>query len=97
MKVVPGQVSRIAKLYHKRQIEYGGKPGQVSLGKDSVDLSTEGKRIQALKQHISQLPTVREEKVAQLKARIQAGTYQVSAEKVAEKMVEEFLAAKRGN
>ena len=52
MKVVPGQVSRIAKLYHKRQIEYGGKPGQVSLGKDSVDLSTEGKRIQALKQHI---------------------------------------------
>jgi flagellar biosynthesis anti-sigma factor FlgM len=37
------------------------------------------------------LPDVREEKVQQIKSQVEKGTYNVSAEKIAGKMVEESI------
>jgi negative regulator of flagellin synthesis FlgM len=56
-----------------------------------VNLSTTAKDVQNLKNAISKLPDVREEKVQALRDQIEKGTYRVDADKVAEKMVGESL------
>jgi negative regulator of flagellin synthesis FlgM len=58
---------------------------------EKVNLSTTAKDVQNLKNAISKLPDVREEKVQALKDRIEKGTYRVDADKVADKMVGESL------
>lgn len=58
---------------------------------EKVNLSTTAKEVQKIKSAIDELPDVREEKILDLKNRIEQGTYQVDAEKIAEKMVGESL------
>jgi len=56
-----------------------------------VNLSTTAKDVQTLKNAVSSLPDVREDKVQALREQIEKGAYKVDAEKVAEKMVGESL------
>ncbi|HOT47729.1 MAG TPA: flagellar biosynthesis anti-sigma factor FlgM [Syntrophales bacterium] len=58
---------------------------------EKVNLSTTAKDVQTLKNAISSLPDVREDKVQALREQIEKGAYKVDAEKVAEKMVGESL------
>lgn len=58
---------------------------------ERVSLSDRAKDIQQARQAVSELPEIRTETVQDLKARIDAGTYHVDGEKVAEKMVGESL------
>ena len=58
---------------------------------EKVDLSTKARDIQQLKDAVSELPEVREEKVQELQERIEKGAYDVSGEKIAEKMVGESI------
>ena len=57
---------------------------------DKVEISTFGKDLQVARQAVSNAPDVREDKVAEYKSRIQAGTYDVSSESFADKMLEEY-------
>lgn len=54
---------------------------------DAVQISSVGRDIQVAKQAVSNTPDVREELVSSLKARIDAGTYSVSAEQLADKLL----------
>lgn len=58
---------------------------------EKVTLSGRAKDIQHARQLIAELPDVRKEKVDDLKARIEGGSYRVDGEKVAEKMIGESL------
>ena len=58
---------------------------------ENVNLSTTAKDVQTLKNAVSSLPDVREDKVQALREQIEKGAYKVDAEKVAEKMVGESL------
>ena len=58
---------------------------------DTVVISDAAKRIQEARAQLDQIPDVREDKVAELRNQIQNGTYQVDAEKTAEKMLKEHL------
>jgi len=58
---------------------------------ETVDLSTMAKDIQQAKVEVSKVPDVREEKVQELKAQVDKGTYNVSGEQIANKMVGESL------
>jgi len=58
---------------------------------DTVELSDTGKRIQEAHKQLESIPDIREEKVAQLKEQVENGTYEVDAEKVADKMLKEAL------
>lgn len=73
----------------------GGKPGRKAEEKaaphEKVDLSATAKDIQRLKNAVAELPDVRQDKVDELKARIEKGEYSVSADKIAEKIIKEFL------
>jgi negative regulator of flagellin synthesis FlgM len=58
-----------------------------------ADISSRAKEFSKAKEVAAATPDVREEKVAELKRRIAAGTYSVDAQAVADKMVNEHLKA----
>ncbi|MBI5408122.1 MAG: flagellar biosynthesis anti-sigma factor FlgM [Nitrospirae bacterium] len=58
--------------------------------KDKISLSGKAKEIDELKALIDQLPEVREEKVDSIKQAIDAGTYNIDARKIAQKILEEI-------
>ena len=66
----------------------------VSQGRDNetvVQLSQRSKEIRLAQQAIDFEPDIRLEKVQDIAARVQAGTYEIDADKVAEKMVAAFF------
>ena len=58
---------------------------------DTVVISDAAKRIQEVRSQLDAVPDVNEEKVAQLRKEIEAGTYQRSADEIAGKMIREGL------
>jgi negative regulator of flagellin synthesis FlgM len=58
---------------------------------DTVVISDAAKRIQEIRSQLDAVPDVDEEKVAQLRKEIEAGTYQRSADDIAGKMIREGL------
>lgn len=58
---------------------------------EKVQLSSRAKDIQQIKQIVDQASDLREDKIRELKSRIDNGSYLVNAEKVAEKIVGESL------
>lgn len=57
---------------------------------DSVELTDTARQLNALSEQVSQEPEVNSQKVADLKARIEEGSYQVNNENIADKLVNEF-------
>jgi negative regulator of flagellin synthesis FlgM len=58
---------------------------------EKVDLSTKAKDIQQARNALDSTPDVREAKVQEIKAQVDKGTYNVNAEKIAGKMVNDSL------
>ena len=58
---------------------------------DTVVISDAAKRVQEVRSQLDAIPDVDEEKVAQLRKEIEAGTYQRSADEIAGKMIREGL------
>lgn len=57
---------------------------------DKVEISSFGKAYQTAKAAVKEAPDIREDKVADIKARVQSGTYNVSSEEFANKMLESY-------
>ena len=55
--------------------------------KDKIEISEKARDYQFAINKAKELPDIREEKVASIKAAIEAGTYEVSAEKIADKIL----------
>ena len=60
--------------------------------KDKVEISTFGKIYQTAKNAVNDVPDIREDKVADIKARIKNGSYDVSPESFADKLLEGYKA-----
>jgi len=58
---------------------------------ETVGLSTKAKEAYAIRKIAQELGDVRADKINELKGRIEAGTYDVSGEKIAGKIMEEAL------
>ena len=56
-----------------------------------VDLSQNSKEVQKIKEVVESSPDLREEKVSELKDRIESGRYNIDNERVADKLVNAFL------
>ena len=65
--------------------------GTVAAATERVDLSSSAKDIQVAKAIVSGLPDVRDDRVQELKTRIEQGSYTVDISKLANKMVSESL------
>ncbi|HNR14006.1 MAG TPA: flagellar biosynthesis anti-sigma factor FlgM [Thermodesulfobacteriota bacterium] len=70
----------------------GGQPASAGDGHDdTVKVSVKARRIQEARAILDAVPDVREDRVADIKARIENGTYSVDPKDVAAKIVEESL------
>ncbi len=58
---------------------------------DTVKISQNARNANGIKEQVDLIPDIREEKVAELKSRIEQGTYQVDGKKIAFKMIRESL------
>ncbi|MFQ6039336.1 MAG: flagellar biosynthesis anti-sigma factor FlgM [Candidatus Poribacteria bacterium] len=62
-----------------------------SNNKDEILLSEDAVQFTKFKERLSALPNVRHDLVAELKSRIQNGSYKVDSEEVADKLIEESV------
>ena len=85
--------SQVQQIY---QTQAAKKPNAVTKTQksfaDNLQISSMGKDIQTAKQAVASAPDVREDVTAPLKASIAAGTYNVSSESFADKLLEKFQA-----
>lgn len=58
--------------------------------KDRLNISGQGKDLQVAKQAVAAAPDIREDRVAALKTAYQSGTYNISANAVADKILENY-------
>lgn len=57
------------------------------------EISSKAREFSQAKEAAAKAPDVREDKIAELKRRISAGTYQVNAQALADKMVDEHVSS----
>ena len=82
--------NQVAQLYKgsksgKAQQSYG-----VAIGRDKVTISQTGYDYQIAKQAVAEASDIREDKVAQLKTRVESGSYKVDSGDFASKLLEKY-------
>ncbi|HON00694.1 MAG TPA: flagellar biosynthesis anti-sigma factor FlgM [Acidobacteriota bacterium] len=63
------------------------KEAGVRIPRDRVELSVSGRELEQLARKVAEAPEVRAQRIEQLKASIEAGTYNVKAEEIAEAII----------
>lgn len=81
--------NQITQVYQTTKKPQVNKSNSV-YGSDKVEISQFGKEYQIAKQAVAAAPDVREDKVAEMKAKINSGTYNVSADELASKLAEKY-------
>ncbi|MBI5416522.1 flagellar biosynthesis anti-sigma factor FlgM [Candidatus Poribacteria bacterium] len=60
-------------------------------GKDDVSFSNAANQVNTIKELLNETSDVREKKIAEIKSKIEANTYNIRGEQVAEKILEESV------
>ena len=81
--------AQVQQLYSNNRTKKVQKESKVSF-KDQLQISSMGKDIQIVKNAVSNTTDVRENLVETLKKAVNTGTYEVSEEKFAQKMIEKY-------
>lgn len=82
--------NKVSQLYQANSVKSTSKTRSSSFS-DKLEISQLGKDYQAAKQIVAQTADVREDKVNEIKQRMEAGTYEVSSEELAQKLVEAYF------
>ena len=82
-------MNQIAQMYKANQTQSVGKT-QRAKAKDEVHISEIGKDFQIAKRALQDIPDVRQEKIAAIKSSMEAGTYEVDSDSLAEKLLEKY-------
>ena len=85
--------NQIARAYGVQKTYNSQKTNKAaSMGNDQLSISQAGYSYQAAKSAVADASDVRMDKVAELKAKIQSGTYSVDPEDFANKLLEKYNA-----
>ncbi len=87
-------LSKIVKLPENEASETQPKASPPVQGVDRVTLSPQAREIRDAQRALAAIPDVREDKVAEAKARIAEGRYRVDSREIAERMIKEALSDK---
>ena len=83
--------NQVAQLYQTSNTKNTNAASKAnSMGRDQVQISSTGKDYQVAKAAVSESADIREDLVADIKARIKAGTYDVSTDDFAEKLLSNY-------
>ncbi|HHX62623.1 MAG TPA: flagellar biosynthesis anti-sigma factor FlgM, partial [Epulopiscium sp.] len=81
------QINQIAKVYGPSSVKKVTSKDIEMKAKDNLNISETAKYFQLAYKAAKDAPDIREKKVENIKARIDTGTYNISAEEVAQKMI----------
>lgn len=81
-------LNKVAQLYSSNSLARTEK--KVKAEKDNVQISQTGRDYQVARQAVMEAPDIREDLVAEIKSRVEAGTYEVSGEAFASKVIERY-------
>ena len=81
--------NKITQLYQNSTVKKVNAV-EVVKAKDKLELSSIGKEYQTAKTAISSVDDIRQEKINDIKKRMQSGTYDVSGKEFADKLVDSF-------
>lgn len=84
--------TQVQQLYNTQKNKKTSSTTTVSSKKDALELSSIGKELQIAKKAVSEASDIREDVTAPIKAQIQNGTYEVSGESFAQKLIAKYNA-----
>ena len=67
---------------------------KITSGIDSIKFSSEAEKVKFVNDVVNKTPDIRQSKVDEIRAKIKDGTYDVSAEKLAQKLIDSGVAEK---
>lgn len=82
--------NQVAQLYNVNKTTRTKSTASVERPRDAVQISQAGKDYQIAKQAVANAPDIREDKVADLKAQVKSGNYNVDTGDFASKLLEKF-------
>ena len=82
-------MNQVSQLYSSKATKKTGQAGGLSFS-DSLEISRVGRDMQVAKAAVAAAPDVRKDRVAAIKAALANGTYSVSDEDLANKLLESF-------
>lgn len=82
--------TQVQNVYQAQKARTAQKPGTVSRGTDKFSISSIGKDIQTAKAALAASPDIREDVTAPIRAQVQSGTYSVSNESFADKLLAKY-------
>ena len=84
--------TQVQQLYQSQKVKKNQQAGGIVSASQHqmVQISSLGKDFQTAKTAVASAPDIREELTAPIKARIDKGTYQVSAESFADKLLQKY-------
>ena len=88
--------AQVQQLYGNKKINKVQKEAKTTF-RDQVQISSKGKDIQVAKTAVANAEDVRADVVAELKSKVNAGTYEVSGEQFAQKLFERYNNAHVGS
>ena len=81
--------NQVAQVYKANQTQKMGKAERVTR-RDEVQISSLGTDYQIAKKAMADIPDVRKDKIAAIKAGMEAGTYKVDSSNFADKLCEKY-------
>lgn len=84
-------VNKAMQIYNNKATEKLGNTKGVETPKDELQLSNKAKEYQIAMKAFKNLPEVREDLVSELKDRIKQGSYNVTGEEIADKIIESVI------
>jgi len=79
------------KVGDKKAVTQSGGGASATSGSEQIAISSKAKDIQKATEAVNAAPDIRIEKVDRIKAEIESGSYRVSSEKLAEKVLENII------
>jgi len=79
--------TNVQRLESSQQSERAQKSGEERSDSDRLELSVRSREISHLDELIRSTPDVRESRIEQVRKELESGTYNVKAEKIAEKII----------
>ncbi len=90
-----GDIPKVTGIYgNTSKIGRYTKTGEVSSKKDELSISGKAKDFSIAKQAVRQIPDVRQDKINEIKQKMDSGEYSVKASEVAEKILTAFKDSK---
>ena len=88
MKIFGNRIENILNIYRKSGNTKKVNKTQQTKKPDQVNISNTARDCQFAINEVKKLPEIRTEKVEEIKRQIQTGTYEINADKIAEKIIE---------